>query len=1817
MSVIDVLEADLKALAFEAGRSLSAVKEAAAIAITRIHASRDSYDEIAKAAAQGRAVENKLEDVVRPFLLACNHKTACTKLIVVALGSIQRLLHADVLDQAGRKHVMHVLIIQSQRAKPIIEIEVKILQTIPALLTPRIYPVSQEVLFDAVGLCCKFHATNPGLTSAALTQVLTQLFDSVETGIRDNSLTENHQQNIKCALVFLEELCLIVGTSSNSPSLASGLTSSTAAQTVSSPGRLAPFFRSSSSSSPHAQTPSSANVTVRSGEGFRSVMPKTLALELLETILSNHSALFMLPGAGGSFSNLLQTKVCPVIFKGFGGRCDWRLMVRLMRTLVVLLCELRPVLLSQDIENLLNLLLQTFEDGGTNGVNSNQPRFVSPLWHRVLTMETLNVLCSRQELLEELQQIYPAAHQTAENNGTQRVSLFVHIVQSLCFLVGEMVAQPSVAAGVDAIAARQTKGLELLSEEQPPSNLNEPLVTLLAAECLASVADGMALSQGLSKGRLTPVVVQIGKVRVRSDTSVSPPPLLTKSASEGGVGVMKPSSPPKLSPDKLAKIDRSNRRELVKDMLQDCWKPVLRALAQLLKNCNNEKIVQFLLKAYMSMTNTCGILGLVDARDAFIMSLCTFSLPNWHSSAAVLPQQIQKEKRLGSELQAKHLQALKALFNIAHGLGSILGTAWHIVLETFEQLDHIMFCVAVEKKLTTSGAVHVMGMGPSPDDGSSKGNGSDWHLVDDEMAIVESMLRFLFNSSKYLDDEALIHMQTALTQLSFTVLAHTETMRNVSRQEVIQEVELPRTESNGWISSTISSLADVVSSVAYDGSDDEDAMTSDADMPELHINDRIRKDDGETLSNHHRSSSHRSISQGLRHVSKSQSEDTPHASFDGVLARATYRNPPFAIEKLVETTKLNVFRIDLLWGMTQTVLSTVASKSDPKLRLYGVEAMEDLVTTALLYEICEPDSAKSEPTNNQMSPVVPEDTSLGESFKAQAHPIVHRKSSDGTSQARRHYPLPRTFQVDLVEGFSLLFKSQHADSKEATVQSIHRMIGTCGYVLDEAWGILIAQLSFVTGARELEDVPENVCVPDYTKKDIHKLIPIGFKAVELIVDDFLPALSFLHREQLARCIRAFGDQEPHVNISLTAITMLWSMCDQIQKECPALSDSTPGACEEIERSNALLLYVFKQLYPLSLDPRPEVRNCAVRTLCSNIVTRAPKLTMDSWHSCSFDILFPLLDDIISRGSQAPTEQVHGEVLGRLSGERTRVHHSLDTLEKQWRETIVTAVQGATRVVRATIQFAGHKAWSTLSWDTILCKVCSILRGSTQKRVSLACTRALQDLVALVAGGSKARFASVGMQVVDGALVRVGSTHSVSSVSSRSSAQTEEIRLHKDTPVPELWEMVWTVYMRITRFKATNDVSHPKKLDGVSMVEAGTDIIAGLGELFKNSQYATLRTPKVLGDLIALLTRMLTVFPANSKHITSLERAVLATIDCIPPIPDQVWPILFNELRVYMGGELGVSAGFQEKTRSVFVELYEKHAPSAARALVFHRTITDLKEIVDREEPLLNTTKSWDVVSLRQIFKYGLRSLSTCRWTPDQIEDVWMNLLYILQRMLLVDDGNNLAKSNALEISIEDGLKLLDVVMDEARPLMLASCVPQMVQDRLLELLRVGMQSKEFVSVNNSHTEENESENAITRSSSLSRVCLDHIMTLSSVSTSSGDSSVGLLDRVLPSLLDGVEQIADVYLSKQEPSHAEEDDVVALLEKLNNLYVPSLPAPYANRLHPGVAAVCKEKQHLVLLSPALSKLINVESPKVRKQVSLLFVELSAALLKSEE
>ena len=117
-----------------------------------------------------------------------------------------------------------------------------------------------------------------------------------------------------------------------------------------------------------------------------------------------------------------------------------------------------------------------------------------------------------------------------------------------------------------------------------------------------------------------------------------------------------------------------------------------------------------------------------------------------------------------TRLSAKNVQALKAVFNIAHCMGGLLGASWSLVLDTFEQLDRII----AGSKTTASGGVRAVELATATGGPEATSN---------ELSILSAALNNLFEGSVRLDDVAIAHFLTALSTSCFASLAHEATSR--------------------------------------------------------------------------------------------------------------------------------------------------------------------------------------------------------------------------------------------------------------------------------------------------------------------------------------------------------------------------------------------------------------------------------------------------------------------------------------------------------------------------------------------------------------------------------------------------------------------------------------------------------------------------------------------------------------------------------------------------------------------------------------------------------------------------------------------------------------------------------------------------------------------------------------------------------------------------------------------------------------------------------------------------------------------------------
>lgn len=270
------------------------------------------------------------------------------------------------------------------------------------------------------------------------------------------------------------------------------------------------------------------------------------------------------------------------------------------------------------------------------------------------------------------------------------------------------------------------------------------------------------------------------------------------------------------------------------------------------------------------------------------------------------------------------------------------------------------------------------------------------------------------------------------------------------------------------------------------------------------------------------------------------------------------------------------------------------------------------------------------------------------------------------------------------------------------------------------------------------------------------LIKVAFASLQLICTDFLALLSPDCLRQCIATLGAFGMQNEDINISLTAVGLLWNLSDFIQTKRLDLVKS--GQHEEEEPSNQIIskeslsidqtldgeetpavlsilwMLLLLQLSHICTDPRPEVRHGANQTLFRTIMLNGNVLSSNLWSACIWEVLFPLLDATKMSSIRAiKMMQAQSTRSPSLSPSADRdasgflLHHSRDTADKQWDETKVLVLNGISGIFRDFLGKLYTLRRFDRAWSLLLAHLeDSCLRSSQE--VSLASVKSFRNIV---------------------------------------------------------------------------------------------------------------------------------------------------------------------------------------------------------------------------------------------------------------------------------------------------------------------------------------------------------------------------------------------------------------------------------------------------------------------------------------------------------
>lgn len=406
----------------------------------------------------------------------------------------------------------------------------------------------------------------------------------------------------------------------------------------------------------------------------------------------------------------------------------------------------------------------------------------------------------------------------------------------------------------------------------------------------------------------------------------------------------------------------------------------------------------------------------------------------------------------------------------------------------------------------------------------------------------------------------------------------------------------------------------------------------------------------------------------------------------------------FSVERMISILVNNLHRVEPLWDLVVGHFLELAENSDQHLRNLALDALDQSICAVL----------------------------GSDQFQ-----VAHSRGNDMETTPTELQAL----ECVVISPLRVLyFSTQSIDVRIGSLKILLHVLERHGDKLQYSWLDILEMLRSVSNASE---------------KD---LVTLGFQSLRVIMND---GLSTIPVDCLQVCIDvtgAYSAQKTELNISLTAVGLLWTTIDFIAKG-PLHENSEEKETEQTDGKKGeegslnisskftgqsplnvvdrdkLLFSVFSLLQKLGSDERPEVRNSAVRTLFQILGSHGQKLSKSMWEDCLWNYVFPILDRSSHMAATSSKDEWQGKELGTRGGKAVHmlIHHSRNTAQKQWDETLVLVLGGIARLLRSFFPFLRslRNFWS--GWESLLLFVKnSSLNGS--KEVTLAAINCLQTTV---------------------------------------------------------------------------------------------------------------------------------------------------------------------------------------------------------------------------------------------------------------------------------------------------------------------------------------------------------------------------------------------------------------------------------------------------------------------------------------------------------
>ncbi|KAI8867065.1 hypothetical protein GQ42DRAFT_165055 [Ramicandelaber brevisporus] len=688
--------------------------------------------------------------------------------------------------------------------------------------------------------------------------------------------------------------------------------------------------------------------------------------------------------------------------------------------------------------------------------------------------------------------------------------------------------------------------LDQLDKSDPPT-VSETYLFYLSHICLTALAEGLAmciLPQATETVEVDPSSFATAGADQSANKSTLPPAYSLhrlRTSFVDGTSDTHPDDLPRYS------------LHLSRAMADTVWPGLYAAFSFYLNVSLDDDLFIATLRAYQQMTAVCGAVGHVEARNAFLTTLCRHIFPSGsspHASAAQQQQHQQHQQQqvsgsgVGGALIMPSLQqaapftqrsiaCFRVLLGLAQYLASVLGPMWFLTVAAVQQTDELMNSASLTKQTTAIIPVY------------QDSNSYDVVCAGTGNPLLFSPLRTPVSTG----------IATALGSSAITATSPPSTVTTTPLQDYRDTVHCIRQFLAHSRFMQLSAFIWLCRALCLLSADLASGMPARIDS-DLILN-------ADFISQMRSRSS--IIPRRLPLFSSSSSSSSSNSASDSMI---TEGRSSFAIEVIRALTIDNLPLVitadsnsgsngnSSVWTLVVDHLLDVATFANTpmSLRMMSCEAITDVVIHAIEYlhhrGDYQADAEAREIQRKVLRPlsflvIVPEQSESSDITSTTA-------SATGTTGTTGTNPV-------------VIPRIRVPDVQRAALNALHSVLETAGHSITRGWNAIFDVIEGVceTSSLVYSESTSTASTNESASSGLTmiNLVKFAFPSLQLICTDFLPTLPPSSVRRCIVCLANYTRQHGDLNIALTATGLIWNVCGFLQKKrmLPSSSLSVPNS----------------------------------------------------------------------------------------------------------------------------------------------------------------------------------------------------------------------------------------------------------------------------------------------------------------------------------------------------------------------------------------------------------------------------------------------------------------------------------------------------------------------------------------------------------------------------------------------------------------------------------------------------------------------------------